>query len=340
MKEGLFQFPALRRVAEVADHLGEVFQFRRRLGAVAEGHDAEGHLVVQLVLGHRVEDGPHHVEALIDVRLHGNGGVDDHRDAGARHVVLGVVLLVARIAGVNRGHLKELGPLKRRVHLQNRHEVEAVARYGALCVVGFHGDDGQIGGSVALLRGFGPGAELRQRSRQVLSLADIHDRLVILEEQHGLTLRPVGEEQGKGLIPRRGVFGLHPAVGFGGGGADLQPVAVAGVDVEHGEGTHRLLDDGGVLSLSGPQACAGVGDDALVQGLFAFHQQRRTLRRPRRRRPAREEREHRQYGYKKLFHRFSCWGLRRQGAGRTGGLPPLAPVLWASGVPFSNSVIE
>ena len=81
-----------------------------------------------------------------------------------------------------------LGPLERRVHFQDGHQVEAVARDGTLRVVGLHGEDGQIRRGVALLRGLGFGAELRKAARQVFRLADIHDGLVVLEEQDGLAL--------------------------------------------------------------------------------------------------------------------------------------------------------
>ena len=192
--EGLFQFVAFGSVAEIADDLGNVFELWRRLRAVAEGHDAEGNLVVQLVLGDGVENGPHHVEALVDVGFHGNGRVDDHCDARARDaVVLGVfwgvgVWLVPGAAGIDGGDFKELGPLERRVHFQDGHQVEAVARDGTLRVVGLHGEDGQIRRGVALLRGLGFGAEFRKAARQVFRLADIHDGLVVLEEQDGLAL--------------------------------------------------------------------------------------------------------------------------------------------------------
>jgi len=45
-----------------------------------------------------------------------------------------------------------------------------------------------------------------------------------------------------------------------------------------------------------------MGDHPLVQGFLAFHQQRRAIRRVRRRRPAREERKRRQYGDEDSFH--------------------------------------
>ncbi len=69
-----------------------------------------------------VIDFAHHVEALVDVGLHGNGGIDHKGNAGFGRAVFAIL----GIAGVDGGHTQKLYAVKGIFHVQYGHEIKTL----------------------------------------------------------------------------------------------------------------------------------------------------------------------------------------------------------------------
>ena len=86
-----FEFLAVRGSHKVADHSGDVFKLWHSGCAVAEGHKGKAYVLCQLFLLQAVVDGLYELAGLLDIGLHGNSGVHDNGNTGARSLLGGWV---------------------------------------------------------------------------------------------------------------------------------------------------------------------------------------------------------------------------------------------------------
>ena len=270
--KALLQSRAVFGRGKVADDAGGVIERRGCLRAAAEGDHGKADVVGHAVAFQLVVNGSDNVAALINVGLHGNGGVHDNGDARSGRAA-GGGLRLRGVAGVNGRNLKELDALVGVLHLQNGHEIEALCRNSSLGFGRFAGHDGQIGGG----GGLGRGKQLVEALFHVDGLTDVVETLFLLEEEDRITTGAGTEKQGQRLIPGRAPAGLNPAFGLLRAGADLKPSFGLSVDIQHGKGRQRAQRFAFLIGLC-IQGCAGMADDTLEERLFSFLNERRGFR--------------------------------------------------------------
>ena len=216
----------------------------------------------------------HHVEALVDVGLHGNGGVDHKRNAGFGRAVFGILI---GIAGVDGGHTQKLYAVKGVFHVQYGHEIKTLFRNSTLRVSRFAGENGH--GFGRWLLALPQGSRLCFQSVEAFFHIGRGTQFVqasfCLEKKHRVAARARCEQQGERLVPVCCFGGFHPAFGLRGRSANLNPAILALIHIHDRKGHHAFAHHGPVCLGLGQQRRAGMADHPLKKRLFALLQQGR-----------------------------------------------------------------
>ena len=265
--------------------LGRVIQLGRNLGIVAVSDHAEAHPVGDVAVADSGGDPAHRFPGPLDIRSHGNRGVDDEDDTDLevrqRVFLRGCIGDHRAAVQRHRRHFQdargEAGGQPGGFRLQDRQQIELLGDVDILSRLDrdhrrIH-RQGPVDGLLAQFAG--PG-------QQQFGLQKVDQRLPVLEHQCPVAARRVGEGDHHGLAPIDGLVSHDPAFGRAPLRlAHLQPLRpVDHLAIEHVEyGESR---DPGIGGIGGGQRLtaqcgARTAQDPLEQRLPALHQQRCTL---------------------------------------------------------------
>ena len=200
---------------EIADDFGGIANVRRALHVAAEGHHGKGHLVAVGAFLQLVVEMANELQALVDIGLHGDGGVNDKGNAGAQlgrsrrglPVRNGCPIAALAAARIDGCHLHQVQTLIAAVNVQNRHKVEVFL--GNRAVRRLAGDNREVRRLLFLLYG---SRVLPDRIGYIVGLTGLFQRFAVAEEVDRGTAHAVGKEHGDGLRPFGDHAGVHPAV--------------------------------------------------------------------------------------------------------------------------------